>query len=91
MGQSEKDLNEIDDLATFFGETTNKLGDLWRNIESGQYYQNEKPLFEELSIIQGTFPEKITKMSKLILSHSKKDDEMIQDKANDYLKRKFNR
>ena len=91
MGQSEKDLNEIDNLATFYGETTNKLENLWRNLESGQYYKDEKPLFEELSIIQGTLPEKETKKSNLIHSHSKKDDKMIQDKVDIYFKRKYNR
>lgn len=89
MGQSEKELNEIDDLATFFGEISNKLGELWRNIESNYYYHDEKPLFDELSTIQGMLPEKVTKTNKLIHSLSKKDEKMIQDNVSNYLSRKY--
>ena len=89
MGQSEKELDEIDDLATFFGDNTYKLEELWRNIESGHYYHDENALFDELTIIQQNVPEKITKTNKLIHSLSKKDDKIIQDKVSDYLKRKY--
>lgn len=87
MVQSEKELDEIDDLATFFGENTYKLEELWRNNESG--HGDNDQLQNKFSNIQKKVAEKVTKTNKLIHSLSKKEDKMIQDKVSDYLKRKY--
>jgi len=87
MVQSEKELDEIDDLATFFGENTYKLEELWRNNESG--HGDNDQLQNKFSNIQKKVAEKVTKTNKLIHSLSKKEDKMIQDKVSEYLKSKY--
>lgn len=85
--QSEKELVELDDLATFYGKTLSKLEEMWSNNESG-HADNDK-LQKELSKIKRKVAENVTKTNKLIHSLSEKEDKKIQDSVIEYLTRKY--
>ena len=86
--QSEEELVEIDSLAIYFGNTLQKLEVLWNNFECNKE-KVEVATSKELTKILKDSNERITTMNKLIHSLNKSEDKMIQDKADDYLKRKF--
>lgn len=86
--QSEEELSVIDGLATYFGETLQKIEELWNTYENTES-PDETSFSKDLSKVLKKSPEKETLMNKLIHSLSRKEDESISKKADDYLKQKF--
>lgn len=89
MCQPEKELVELDNLATYYGETSRKLEELWTKYELGYYKKEKTTVSKELYNLLNDKSENDTKMNRLIHSLSKKEDEKIQDQTDEYLKSKY--
>lgn len=87
--QSEKELAELDGLATYYGDTLRKLEELWAETESGHTTKDEQQASKKLYSLQKNAAENVTKMNRLIHSLSKKEDRSIQDQTDNYLKSKY--
>ena len=87
--QSEKELVELDNLASYYGETSHKLEELWTKNESDYYTNNEQTVSKKVFNIRKNEAENKTKMNRLIHSLSHKEDKKIQDQADEYLKSKY--
>ncbi len=86
--QPEEELSKIDGLAIYFGETLQKVEELW-NLYENEKNPDESSFSRQLSKVLKKSPEKEISMNKLIHSLSKEEDKMLQDKADDYFKQKF--
>lgn len=86
--QSEKELVELDNIATYYGESLHKLEALWTEYESG-FYEKDQTVLKKLSSIRKNEAEKETRMNRLIHSLSHKEDKKIQDQVDEYLKSKY--
>jgi len=86
--QSEEELAKIDNLAIYFGETLQKIEELWNSYENTELH-NESSFCKKLTKVLKDFPEKETLMNKLIYSLSKKEEKKLQDKTDNYLQKKF--
>lgn len=87
--QSEKELVELDNIATYYGEISHKLEELWSKNESGYYTNDEQTILKKVFNIRKNTAENVTNMNRLIHSLSQKEDKKIQDQADEYLKSKY--
>lgn len=86
--QSEEELVKLDSLATYYGDTLQKLEDLW-NCHENPDNPDEKALMKEKAKILKKSSENEVLMNKLLRSLSQKEDDEIRKQADDYLIRKF--
>lgn len=86
--QSEEELSKIDNLSIYFGETLQKIEDLWNRHENTET-PDELSLNKKLSKVLKKSPENETLMNKLIHSLSEKEDDKIRKQVDDYFIKKY--
>lgn len=86
MGQSDEDLEKIDDLATYFGNLTDTLCLLWNEIEKVEVDANISSKFQKALKFRS---EKTTEMNRLIHRLNKREEQRFMDAADEYLIRRF--
>lgn len=85
--QSEQELTELDRLMDYYSRYLNKLEKIWYNSE--EKYISEKEVVEQLFSIMDDEADKYSTMNKLVRHLSKKEKDIINKEAKEYVDRVY--
>lgn len=85
-GQSEEELNQLDELYGYFGQKTQEFERLWNNYQDSQ---NNTDCEINLSEIKTDMPEHQSKMNKLVRHIWHWENSKIKKEVNNYLTSKY--
>lgn len=86
LGQPEEELNQLDELYSYFGKKTQDFERVWNNYEDSQ---NNTDCQKALSEIKKDMPEHQSKMNKLVRHIWHWENSKVKKEVNSYLKSKY--